>query len=487
MSQDVNTNHRNSDSQPDQVPLQPWSAESYANNLMDDLFSDLDRMLEGSSKLPTETAKPETAKSEPISLQPIKVQQISMPPAVMSRDEQLTVPGDAGSSSPVPTTLQDSTLANPAAPNPQNRRSGKPFNKLLLFAALGSVILALILWLASQGKFNGLLSSLKPEAKPTPTNAQLNNADAQFINYMLRSLEVIDRKAAVNKKQATTPQQSQTSSSPSLPAAPSNNVVQGSNRGGPTVLERVYIPVYQPPQTRYIPPNFSVPPTPKAAKPYTVPRAAKPYTVPTAVKPQRSPQAAIAPRALQAAIAPRALQAAIAPRALQAAIAPRSLQAIPLPPPKPATLPQGSPVATVPLRPPAPPSPRRSLVASASITPKPLQPKPGKAIPAPVAVAPRPTAVPNAVATPVTRPSPSQTIEQAAASNPAVETKHTLVGLLELGDNSAALFDIGGVTQRIQVGQGIGSSGWALVNVANQEAMIRRNGEVRSIYVGQKF
>jgi Tfp pilus assembly protein PilP len=71
--------------------------------------------------------------------------------------------------------------------------------------------------------------------------------------------------------------------------------------------------------------------------------------------------------------------------------------------------------------------------------------------------------------------------------SPAPAPNHTLVGLLELGDRSAALFDVSGVTQRITVGEAIGASGWILVSVANQEAVIRRNGEVRSVYVGQKF
>ena len=62
-----------------------------------------------------------------------------------------------------------------------------------------------------------------------------------------------------------------------------------------------------------------------------------------------------------------------------------------------------------------------------------------------------------------------------------------LVGLLDLGDSSAALFEIRGSTKRIKVGEAIGSSGWLLVAVANQEAIIRRNGEVRSIYVGQQI
>jgi hypothetical protein len=62
-----------------------------------------------------------------------------------------------------------------------------------------------------------------------------------------------------------------------------------------------------------------------------------------------------------------------------------------------------------------------------------------------------------------------------------------LEGLLELGKKSAALFSIEGVTHRINTGENIGSSGWTLVEVSKGEAIIRRNGEVRSIYPGQKL
>jgi hypothetical protein len=58
---------------------------------------------------------------------------------------------------------------------------------------------------------------------------------------------------------------------------------------------------------------------------------------------------------------------------------------------------------------------------------------------------------------------------------------------MEQGDRSAALFNTAGVTRYIFVGEGIGDSGWTLVSVANQEAVIRRNGEVRSVYAGQSF
>jgi len=75
----------------------------------------------------------------------------------------------------------------------------------------------------------------------------------------------------------------------------------------------------------------------------------------------------------------------------------------------------------------------------------------------------------------------------AAVPNIEVATNHTLIGVLELGERSAALFDVSGTPTRIEIGEQIGSSGWTLVSISNQEAIVRRNGEVRSIYVGQKF
>lgn len=64
---------------------------------------------------------------------------------------------------------------------------------------------------------------------------------------------------------------------------------------------------------------------------------------------------------------------------------------------------------------------------------------------------------------------------------------HVLVGVLELGDRSAALFEINGVSQRVYIGEAIGSAGWSLVSISRDDVRIRRNGEVRSIYIGQQF
>lgn len=89
-------------------------------------------------------------------------------------------------------------------------------------------------------------------------------------------------------------------------------------------------------------------------------------------------------------------------------------------------------------------------------------------------------------------PSPSTTASgtvdsssSTTAAAPAV--MHTLVGVLELGERSAALFEIDGTPQRVYIGERIGDSGWSLVSVANEEAVVRRNGEVRTLYIGQRF
>ncbi|MGF1459651.1 MAG: hypothetical protein ACFBSG_11550 [Leptolyngbyaceae cyanobacterium] len=75
----------------------------------------------------------------------------------------------------------------------------------------------------------------------------------------------------------------------------------------------------------------------------------------------------------------------------------------------------------------------------------------------------------------------------ASTNSGAVQNPHTLLGVLELGDRSAALFEIAGVPQRVYIGERVGNSGWSLVSVANEEAIIRRNGEVRTLYIGQQF
>lgn len=91
-------------------------------------------------------------------------------------------------------------------------------------------------------------------------------------------------------------------------------------------------------------------------------------------------------------------------------------------------------------------------------------------LPAPTSVAAAPT---NAAAAAITDTTPT--------------SEHVLVGVLNLGSRSAALFDIEGSSQRAYVGDRIGLSKWTLVAVNGQDVVIRQDGEVRSVYIGQQF
>lgn len=62
-----------------------------------------------------------------------------------------------------------------------------------------------------------------------------------------------------------------------------------------------------------------------------------------------------------------------------------------------------------------------------------------------------------------------------------------LVGLLEAGAQSSAIFTMNGTTQRVPLGEAIGSTGWTLQSVQGQQVTISRNGKTRYIGVGQGF
>ena len=70
---------------------------------------------------------------------------------------------------------------------------------------------------------------------------------------------------------------------------------------------------------------------------------------------------------------------------------------------------------------------------------------------------------------------------------PSTIKDYTLLGVLELGKRSAALFKVDGVTKRIWVGEALDYQDWILDSVTNQKAKLTRQGETRSLSVGEKF
>ncbi|AKE64162.1 hypothetical protein MYAER_1814 [Microcystis aeruginosa NIES-2549] len=65
------------------------------------------------------------------------------------------------------------------------------------------------------------------------------------------------------------------------------------------------------------------------------------------------------------------------------------------------------------------------------------------------------------------------------------QVKNILVGVMDLGDQSSALFDNKGITTRISPGEFI--NGWTLVEVGSQQVILSRNGQTKVLEVGQSF
>jgi hypothetical protein len=64
---------------------------------------------------------------------------------------------------------------------------------------------------------------------------------------------------------------------------------------------------------------------------------------------------------------------------------------------------------------------------------------------------------------------------------------YTLIGVLDLGDRSTAMLDINGSVQSIGLGKAINNTGWVLSRVNQQEIILKRGKETKTIFVGQKF
>ena len=102
---------------------------------------------------------------------------------------------------------------------------------------------------------------------------------------------------------------------------------------------------------------------------------------------------------------------------------------------------------------------------------------------------PAPTA-PLAIPAPPPLPSPPPVAEAentAIAAKPKPQIDHTLIGVLELGNRSAVLVEVGGKTRRIWLGEKIHTDGWILKSIGDRQATISHEGQVRSISVGETF
>ncbi|GGA02608.1 hypothetical protein [Okeania sp. KiyG1] len=441
----------------------PISVENLADNLMEDMFRDIDRVLDGGTRLPTPVTKPEV-----VSLTQIKVPEIVLPqkntqPQEIDKEEKVKL----------------------AKKVEAEKKQSQSLDKLLLGAAFASIFVTLSLWLVNRGGLNKILGYLGYVEKPNESSETLSPravADKEFAEYIERSLQMIEQKEAVRKQQQQIP---------GIPPAPASNN-----------LPTVPVPANQPTNTSLLLPLnrlVDLMEAQVAKEPITIPETKVvvippvPTVVPSAV--------AAAPKSAESSPKPSAASASNASASAEAAenVTERSEAT------KTAKTETAKPEAAKTET--AKPEAAKTEAAKVEEKAKPTQE---------VATKPEATSQPEASSQsqpettaeaetqseteakseesqaptqPVQLPPPPAEIP---ATNTVTESQvqipiNTLVGILELGERSAALFEVEGVARRIYVGENIGGSGWTLVNVANQEAVIRRNGQVRSVFVGQQF
>ncbi|MTJ14944.1 hypothetical protein FJR11_20660 [Anabaena sp. UHCC 0187] len=394
----------------DFVTNEPWTIETYAEGLMDDLFTDIDNILDGRSKRNYHRDRKESV--------PVQTMTFQMPDVVLSSTRNRPLQ----SASPIKNIQTTALVVNPPSIRAITTKGQQQTSGLgkLIFTGLGLTVASLgMLYLTESGLLTIITAQLTSQSLPNtqiPSSVSVTtDPQLDLVNYMLEALTVIEQQGTTNSQTTVksgfpTVNLNQTTALPlpntqptetlPLPVAGNNALPPLSRLSSPNVVERIYIPVYQSPAPRYQLP-----------------------TVPT----------------------------------------------VPIPP----SLPLSSVVNHPPVNPAQPAVKPTAKTTQVNLNPVTVNPQTLKVLPPKL-----PT-----IAPPIPAKEPTNTAQQ--VSSPSYSAQ--LEGLLELGNKSVALFKVDGISRRINLGENIGATGWTLVEVTNGEAIIRRNGEVRSIYTGQKL
>ncbi len=344
-------------------------AGHYASGLMDELFGEVDGILDGSLMPPNEPLKvaPPAEPKAPINLDFAAF--LSTPAA-----DRAALMSGISSADTAPATIPQDLEITPSSTEAirvqARQESYGLFEKLLIFVGCSSAIAAVVIWLGNQGAIGRLVATVKGPTETAVVIPPSNPSDAKFADYMGKSLDSIDSKSKVGS-------------------------------GLPTL------------------PNLATMPTVK---------------VPGTITPQ--PAIIIGGSGLPKPKVPAMTPGIPTPNSISGAS----------PAPAQNTLEQ-------------------TVAKLSNLVDRMSRP-----------VAPTPIA-------PVTR-STSMGLP-AAPVMPAPE--RILKGILGNGDRSAVMFELNGVTKNYEKGEKIGNSGWVLIRVENGNAIVRRNGEVRTLSVGQRI
>ncbi len=378
----------------DSVTSEPWMIETYAESLMDELFNDIENILDSPSKRNHHIDRRESIPVQPMSFK--------MPDVVLPS----TVNKLLQSASPIKNIQTTTLVVNPPSIGGITTKGEPQISSLskVIFMGLSLTLGTLgMVYLTESGLLTTINTQLTSQSWPNPQISSpvsvTTDPQLDLVNYMLAALTLIEQQGTTNitiKPGFPAGNINQTTAAPLLNTQPTatlplpvaaNNVLPATNQpSSPNVIERMYIPVDQSPVTQYQLPT--VPPVP--------------------IPPKLPSSSSLA------------------------------VHNLPINDKQPATKP---------------------IAETTQVKPN------------PVAVNPLPAKEPTNIVEQVSVPSYSAQLD----------------GLLELGNQSVALFKVDGISHRISLGENIGHTGWILVEVSNGEAIIRRNGEVRSIYTGQKL
>jgi hypothetical protein len=350
----------------------PNPTGQYASGLMDELFGEVDDILDGSLIPPSEPLKV-AAPVEPKAHINLDFAAFLSTPAT----ERAAMMADLSINGAPPATIpQDHEIALPVTETARiqaRQESYGLFEKMLIFVGCSSAVAAMMIWLGSQGTIGRMVAAIRGTSETAAVVPPSNPSDSKFADYMGKSLDSIDSKSKVSSGVSTLPTLA------TMPTVKVPGTTTGTN-----------------------------------------------------------PQPAII------------------------------IGGSGLPKPKVSTLTPGVPPVGIVPAPAAPQNTLEQTVAKLSnLVDRMSRPAPM----APIATAPAIRSVGSPVMSTPTAPAPERTLK----------------GILGNGDRSAVMFELNGVTKNYEKGEKIGNSGWVLIRVESGNAVVRRNGEVRTLSVGQRI
>ncbi len=253
------------DSQPDQsLSLTPSGTsllEINAARLMDELFQELEQNLDHPQAVPT----------HPQALPPKGSLAVTPSP-------ELTAPAPATDELFVPYAHLESTV------DPRTQGPSTPYflpghepesPARLVWFGLGCICMmaAAGLWVGTQMSLRQQTQLSAAAPASAPELPAVDPETAQFAAYVQRSLQRIDHKTASTQTAAATA--TATTAPPAVPGVPNIDIASSTGQL-PANAERVYIPIYQPPNPQAPAPSTSANPSsanPPSANPPSAPQA----------------------------------------------------------------------------------------------------------------------------------------------------------------------------------------------------------------------